>query len=231
MRDIDLQVELESYARTELGHPGMVWIRGFNMEGGLSLVVTGTSALKPTYTEFPIGGLGTSPSVAQGASGEKITNNFVVDFIGTHHGYNADSTRTFFVKEPGEYIRKIYSELTDMFNNIVNFISPNVTAEETYNYATSFISDCDCDWKEWFMGLEQKVKFVGHGIGTEVNQFPVIAPKQKIKFEDNMVIAIEPKIFVPDYGIIGLENSYIMKNGRLKSLTGELAPIEEYIVG
>jgi len=228
MRDIDLQVAIESHARRELGHPGSFWLRGPRMEGAMSLVVTGTAALEPTYTDFPIGGKGLSPAVAQGASGEPIARYFVFDFIGACHGYAADSTRTCFVGRPEERIARIYRELADFLDKVVSFVTPGITGEEAWNYATALVGGCD--WCEGFMGLEAKVRFLGHGIGVEVNQLPVIAAKQKLPFENGMTVAIEPKVFVPDWGIVGIENTYVMEEGRLRSLTGPVEPLEEIII-
>ncbi len=229
MRDIDMQVELEGYARREKGHQGSFWLRGPNMEAALSLVVTGAAALEPTYTDFPIGGKGLSPAVAQGASGERIGASFVVDFVGTAHGYNADSTRTYFVGRPEERIGKIYEELLGFLEKVVAFSTPGITGEEAWNYATALVAEHS--WKDCFMGLESKVRFLGHGIGTEVNQLPVIAAKQAIPFENGMTIAIEPKIFVPGWGIVGIENTYLMESGRLRVLTGGTESLAQVTIG
>jgi len=228
MKDSEMQIEVESFARTSLGHQGMYWTRGSNMDAALSLVVTGISSLKATYTDFPIGGVGLSPSIAQGASGDIIGDSFVIDFVGCIHGYVADSTRTFFTKPPSQKIIQIYSELVDINRAIVSFISPGVSAQETYNFTIAAIEDCD--WKDWFMGLNQKAKFVGHGVGVEINQLPVIAEKQDIMFENSMVIAIEPKIFVPDYGIVGIEDTYLLEDDKLISLTGDPSNIYDFVI-
>lgn len=227
-RDIDIQAEIERFAKKELGHQGLFWVRGSNMEASMGLVVTGTSALTPTYTDFPIGGKGLSPAVAQGASGEVIKDSFVIDFLGCHYGYCADSTRTFFIGPPPFDIRKTYVELNELLNKIKSLLVPGKTGEEIYDFAMKEIQQYS--WKDRFMGYEQKVKFVGHGIGTEVNQFPVIAGKQKIPIENNMIIALEPKIFLPDYGIIGIENSYLMSEGMAVSITGNCENINDFII-
>jgi len=228
MRDLDVQVALESYARRELGHQGSFWLRGSHLEAGLSLVVTGALALEPTYTDFPIGGRGPSPAVAQGASGEVIGDLFVVDLIGARDGYNADSTRTFFVGRPDADLARRYEELRGFLDKVVAFITPGVTGEEAWNYATALVTECD--WCGWFMGLRSKVRFLGHGIGVEVNQLPVIAAKQTIPFENGMTIAIEPKVFLPERGVIGIENTYLMENGRLRSLTGGTETITDITI-
>jgi Xaa-Pro aminopeptidase len=228
INDIEMQAEIEFFAKKELGHQQLFWTRGQNMDAGMSLVVTGISALQPTYTNFPIGGKGVNPSIAQGPCGDVIEDSFVVDFIGTFNGYNADSTRTFFVKEPNKNIVKIYNELNELMKKIVDFIKPGVLAKDVWNFTLKSVENYD--WKDGFMGLEQKVKFIGHGIGTEVNQLPVIASKQEIPFENNMVFAIEPKVFVKNYGIIGIENTFLLSNESTVSLTGYTENIEDFII-
>lgn len=228
MTDIHIQAEIESYAKRELGHQGLFWVRGANMEASMGLVVTGSAALTPTYTDFPIGGEGLSPAVAQGASGKYIQDSFVVDFIGSSYGYCADSTRTFFIGRPDEKIVRTYNELNDLLSMIVKKTVPGITGEEVYNFAMEHVAKQS--WKDNFMGYHQKVKFISHGIGTEVNQLPVMAPRQKIPYENGMCIAIEPKIFLPDYGVIGIENTYLMKNGHLESLTGCCQDLEDFII-
>jgi len=228
MKDYQLQIEIESYARSVLSHPGIFWTRGANMDATISLVVTGKTSMVPTYTDFVIGGRGLSPFIAQGASGEILGDSFVVDFVGVSHGYLADSTRTFFTSPPPEKIVRIYNELITVKNQLVDFIYNGVTANDSYNFIDALVSEYE--WGNWFMGLDQKVKFVGHGLGIEINQLPVIAPKQYQTFEENMVIAIEPKIFVPDYGIIGIEDTYLLEDNKLHSLTGNPDNIDDFVI-
>jgi len=226
--DIEIQAEIESYAKVELSHQGLFWIRGSNMEGSMGLVVTGKDSLAPTYTDFPIGGAGLSPAVAQGASGRRVDRSFVIDFIGSSYGYCADSTRTFFIEEPSVEIADIYNELSDLLEKTVQMIVPGVTGDKVYNSVIEMVERYN--WKDYFMGYHQKVKFIGHGIGTEVNQLPVIAPKQNLPFENGMVIAIEPKIFLPDFGVIGIENTYILQNGILNTVTGRCDKIDDWVI-
>ena len=228
MTDIEMQAEIESYAKRQCGHQGLFWVRGANMEASMGLVVTGTSALEPTYTDFPIGGEGLSPAVAQGAAGKKITDSFVIDFIGSSYGYCADSTRTFFIGDPDKKIAQTYTELNELLSMIVEKTVPGITGEEVYSFAMEQVEKKS--WKDNFMGYHQKVKFIAHGIGTEVNQLPVMAPRQKIPYENGMCIAIEPKIFLPDLGVVGIENTYLMKDGHLESLTGCCQNIDDYII-
>lgn len=228
MTDIDIQSEIDSHAKRDLGHQQLFYMRGKNMFAGMSLVVADKSGLEPTYTDFPVGGKGPNSSVAQGPCGEKIKNSFLVDFLGAADGYTADSTRTFFINEPGKRIKKIYRELNEVVHFIIYLSEKGMSSGEIYRETIEQIKYYS--WKDGFMGLSQKVPFFGHGIGSEVNQLPIMAPRQKTRLTDNMVVAIEPKIFIPDYGIVGVEDTWLFKNGKMKSLTGNAENMEDFVI-
>ena len=66
---------------------------------------------------------------------------------------------------------------------------------------------------EHFMGMARRVPFIGHGVGIEIDELPVLAPKNPMTLQANMVIAIEPKFVFPD-GAVGLENTFVVgENG------------------
>lgn len=58
------------------------------------------------------------------------------------------------------------------------------------------------------MGTEQQAKFVGHGIGIQINELPVLTPRSKEELLPNMVFALEPKFVIPGVGAVGIENSF-----------------------
>jgi Xaa-Pro dipeptidase len=60
---------------------------------------------------------------------------------------------------------------------------------------------------EYFMGHgEAQVKFIGHGLGLEIDEYPVIAPNFEKKLAQGMVMALEPKFVFPGQGVAGLED-------------------------
>lgn len=72
----------------------------------------------------------------------------------------------------------------------------------------------------FFMGHgEGHVKFVGHGIGLEIDEYPIIAPRSEDKMEVGMVVAIEPKFVFPGIGVVGLEDDYLVTPSGLERLT------------
>ena len=72
------------------------------------------------------------------------------------------------------------------------------------------------------MGLpENKVGFVGHGIGLAVDEYPVLAKGFDQPLEEGMVMAVEPKVGLQGLGMVGIENTFEVTKGGGKSLTGE----------
>ena len=69
------------------------------------------------------------------------------------------------------------------------------------------------------MGVGQKASFIGHGIGLQINESPVLAPGQKQEFEPGMVFALEPKIVLPGTGPVGIENSWLVTADGVECLT------------
>ena len=58
------------------------------------------------------------------------------------------------------------------------------------------------------MGLGQdQVAFLGHGVGLELDEFPIIGPRFPYPLAADMVIAFEPKFFLPDIGMVGFEDT------------------------
>ena len=99
---------------------------------------------------------------------------------------------------------------------------PGVVCEDLYNKAIDIVGKAG--FADYFMGIDQKAKFVGHGIGLEINEAPVLAPRIRQELEPGMVFALEPKIVLPEIGPVGIENSWAVTAEGVEKLT--LAPEE-----
>lgn len=94
---------------------------------------------------------------------------------------------------------------------------PGTACEDMYNKAIDIVTKAG--FADYFMGVGQKAKFIGHGIGLEINEMPVLAPRMKQELEPGMVFALEPKIVLPDIGPVGIENSWVVTTEGLEKLT------------
>ena len=62
-------------------------------------------------------------------------------------------------------------------------------------------------------------RFLEEGIGLEINEMPVLAPRMKQELEPGMVFALEPKIVLPGIGPVGIENSWVVTAEGVEKLT------------
>ena len=70
------------------------------------------------------------------------------------------------------------------------------------------------------------VKFIGHGIGIEVDEFPFVAKGAPTILAPGMVFALEPKFVFPGEGAVGLENTYLVTANGFETLT----PLDEGVL-
>ena len=69
------------------------------------------------------------------------------------------------------------------------------------------------------MGHKQQAGFVGHGVGLEINEAPVLAPRSKHILKEGMTFALEPKFVIPGVGAVGIENTYVVTSTGIEVLT------------
>ena len=100
--------------------------------------------------------------------------------------------------------------------------TPGVEAKALYNRAIEIVNEEGL--ADLFMGHRQKAGFIGHGVGIEINESPVIAPRSRDILAVGNVIALEPKFVIPGIGAVGIENTYVVTEQGMVSIT--LAPEE-----
>ena len=100
---------------------------------------------------------------------------------------------------------------------VIEKAKPGAVCEDLYNTAIDIVTKAG--FADYFMGVGQKAKFIGHGIGLEINEAPVLAPRMKQELEPGMVFALEPKIVLPGVGPLGIENSWVVTADGVEKLT------------
>ncbi|MBP3289215.1 MAG: aminopeptidase P family protein [Muribaculaceae bacterium] len=218
MTDVELQVEIERESRLE-GCLGQFRINGDDMELYMGNILVGDNADVPTPYDFAMGGEGMDPSLPVGCNGTVIKpgNSVMVDVNGNYTGYMTDMTRTYYVEEIGDLARKAHECSIAICHRLAELGRPGTEAKALYEEAEKMAREAGLH--EYFMGHRQKAGFVGHGVGIEINELPVIAPRSRDILQENNVIALEPKFVIPKTGAIGIENTYVVTPDGLKPLT------------
>lgn len=230
MTDVGLQIEIEHESRLE-GCLGQFRVAGDDMELYMGNVLTGDNADTPSPYDFAMGGAGADPSLPVGADGSAIRPGIpvMVDVNGNYTGYMTDMTRCYIAgsKVPAE-VTRVNRLSADICRAIADAAHPGAKAAELYDIALGMARDAGME--EYFMGHRYHAGFVGHGVGIEVNELPVLAPRSRDIIEAGNVIAVEPKFVIPGLGAIGIENTYIVRSSgaaeRITDAPEDIIPLQ-----
>lgn len=218
MTDRELSIEVERLMRLE-GSLGIFRVFGQSMEIYAGSLLAGDNAASPSPFDFALGGEGLDPALPVSVNGSllKEGHSVMVDMGGNFNGYMGDMSRVFSIGKLSDKAYTAHQVCIDIQNELTSTAKPGTVCEDLYNKAIDMAAKAG--FAEYFMGIDQQARFIGHGIGLEINEMPVIAPRIKQELEPGMVIALEPKIVLPGVGPVGVENSWVVTNEGIEKLT------------
>ena len=228
MTDLRFQAEIEHRMRLN-GSTGIFRTYGKNMNLFMGSVLAGSNAEVPSPLDFALGGNGQSPLSPIGAGGIVLRKGMsvMIDMAGNYTDYISDMTRVYSIGKLPDLAYRAHHVALQIQDAIQDAAKSGTPCAEVYNLAFQIVRKESLT--AYFMGTKQQAKFVGHGIGLEINELPVLTPRSKDVLKENMIIAIEPKFVIPEVGAVGVENSFLVtKIGleKLTSLNEDIIPLE-----
>ncbi len=217
--EVALAGELEAYARS-LGHQGIVRMRLFGSELFYGHLMSGPAAAVPSYLASPTGGEGVSELIGQGAGYKKIARDetILVDYVFAYHGYISDHARIFVLGDLADELYRAHDDMLKIQEYIKAEAVPGTASGEIYEKMVDMATELG--YSEYFMGVgDRRIRFTGHGVGLELDEFPFIAKGQTLELEEGMVFALEPKVILPGKGVVGIENTHLVTANGLEPLT------------
>jgi Xaa-Pro dipeptidase len=217
--EIEVAGEVEAFAR-RLGHQGIVRMRLWGSELFYGHLMAGPAAAEPSYLASPTGGAAVSAAVAQGPSFHPIRPGqpILLDYVFAHQGYLADHTRIFCLGELPADLARAQADMVAIQNKIKTMMVPGTPAGAVYAKAVDLAAAAG--YEEYFMGCgATRIRFVGHGVGLELDEYPFLAKGQEMVLAENMVVALEPKVIFPGKGVVGIENTHVVTPKGLEPLT------------
>ncbi|OPY55121.1 MAG: Xaa-Pro dipeptidase [Methanosaeta sp. PtaU1.Bin112] len=218
MREIDLAVAVESTMRV-LGHQGIVAFRRFNQNLPLGHLMAGPSAALPSSVSSPTGGRGMSLFFAQGPGFARIKRgeSVLVDYAGCYNGYIADETRIFCVGKISAKLEDAHQAALQIEEAIAEQLSPGKMSRDIWN-----LSEAEGErlgYRDFLGGPPgSKAGFVGHGVGLQIDEYPVLGPLDH-EIVESMVVAVEPKMIYPGEGVVGIEDTFLVGETGAERLT------------
>ena len=218
MTDIEFQIDIERIIR-KLGSIGVFRAYGKNMSIFMGSVLTGNNAAEPSPYDFGLGGKGIHPALPVGASGEIIREGttVMVDLAGNFTAYLSDLSRVFSHGNLPKEAYRTHQLSIEMNNRLMREAKPGTSCSEIYDWSKEMVKKEG--FADYYMGISQQAQFVGHGLGIEINELPVLMGRSKDILQPGMVFAYEPKFVLPGIGATGIENTYLVTDTGIENLT------------
>jgi len=216
--EVEMAASADAVSRSA-GFGGRIRMRKWPMDCDRVVITAGHSGAVPSYFDSAVSGLGTSPISSLGAGFAKVEEGqpVLVDIVHVHRGYVSDCTRIFCA---GKISTDWSNNLDDMLE-IRNALKTSLERGE----------ECSTAWEkghnmamemghsEHIMGKPpDQARFLGHSVGLELDETPVIAQGFDRSLPLSGIMAIEPKLVFDD-GAIGTEDTWVRTKEGLECLT------------
>lgn len=221
MTELELSSEIEN-AHRKAGHEGQYFIRQFDFFMGPGPVSSGANLSKIAGKVVSISGVGLSPSIPMGASLKKIKKGetIVVDIPTHYRGYHADQSRTYVLGKPKPICVSMYAGMKEIADRIIDMLRPGLSCTHLYHVACSLAENMGMS--SYFMRIgndSKKVPFIGHGVGLEVNEPPLLGKDNQEVLEEGMIIALELEMCGSVGEVVKLEDMLLISSGGSEILT------------
>jgi Xaa-Pro dipeptidase len=169
-------------------------------------------AEKPAFDTISSFGKNTAePHYGHGDVRLKGGSLILCDFGACYKKYNSDITRTFVFGKATEKQKEIYETVLNAQQIGFNAIKPGVKASDIHHAVSSFIDS-----------TKFKGKFIhstGHSLGLAVHDGSGLAPDSGMVLQENMILTVEPGIYLPGFGGIRIEDDILVTKDGIELLT------------
>lgn len=221
MTELELSAEVED-AQRRAGHEGIFFMRQLDFFMGRGPLASGENLTRIAGKVRSITGAGLSPSVPMGASTRRIERgDLIVVDIPTHcYGYHSDQSRTYSIGEPRGDGPDIYRRLKETADRLIEHVRPGVRCGELYDRAWTLAQDLGLGDRFMRLGNDPSpVPFIGHGLGLELNEPPLLAKGGREVLEEGMVVTLELETGGSPNEVTKLEDTLLVTSNGAEILT------------
>ena len=217
----------ETFAR-RLGHGGFLRCRYYQAAAYPWHILSGKSGGIVGFLDAPASGTGTSAAFPCGGGSKPLFPNepIMIDLGTVLNGYHMDETRMFAIGSMPHKALKACEASIDIHNEVLANVKPGIPVSELYHIAVSKADSLG--YASQFLGPEgHKVIFVGHGIGLELVENPIIAKDKESRLESGMIFSLEPKMVFENEFAAGIESVFLVTERGCRLISK--VPIEIFI--
>ena len=196
----------------------------------LGHICVGDNGNYPSAYDGPLGVKGVHPAAPSMGNSQSIWRKgelLTVDSGFNFEGYLSDKTQLFFAGKKADIppeIYKAHETALHIAEKTVEMLKPGAIPAEIY--ALSLELAKQAGYADSYMGHgDNQVRFLGHGIGLTVSEWPIFARGFTEPLQEGMTVALEPKIAIPGVAMVGIENTYEITRSGATCLTGSITDI------
>ena len=216
--ELDLVAAAESVSRSE-GFGGQVQMRRFPLECNRGVIVSGRAGGVPSFFDSAIGGAGPHPLAGMGSGFNKIKQNepVLVDLVHVHRGYVVDMTRMFSLGSLSEEWHQRLDDMITVKDAVVKVLNQGGLCSQAWVEGQSLAHELGHE--QHLMGMQpDQSKFLGHSVGLQLDESPVVAAGFDRPLPLGGTMAIEPKLVYAE-GSIGSEDTWIRSEEGMRAVT------------
>ena len=220
--ELELTATAEAISRAA-GFGGEISMRRYPMQCNRGVVVAGRSGGIPSFFDAAVGGIGPYSGAGMGSGFGKIKRGepVLVDLLHAHRGYIVDMTRMFVVGKLSKEWEDRLEDMQGVKEVVVDALHQRKTCSEAWT--EGFELACELGYEDNLMGMKpDQTRFLGHGVGLELDESPVIADGFDRGLVEGGTIAIEPKVVYSE-GSIGTEDTWLMTDSGMEPITAGAA--------
>jgi Xaa-Pro aminopeptidase len=218
--ELELAAAVENAHRLA-GHEGIFFIRQPDFFMSRGPISSGPNLFKISGVVYTITGVGLSPSVPAGPSRRSISEGdlIIVDIPTLVDGYHADQTRSYVLGKANQKIKTMYNRLKEISDYLIETIKPGLKCSEIYQMAIEKSKELKVSDAFLNFGKGRKSRMIGHGIGLELNEPPILSPYDDFRMSEKHVVALDMHMMDENVGVVKLEDMVLITNSGNEILT------------
>lgn len=161
-------------------------------------------ASQPSFSSIVAFGENASmPHYSPGQRKLKKNEFILMDFGAKYKRYCSDITRTVVYGKADDSQKEMYEIVKKAQSESMKMIRENVNGKDVDKAARDVIDNSK------FKG--RFIHSLGHGIGLDVHDHPALSSRADFPLKENMVVTVEPGVYVPKVGGVRIEDDVIVK--------------------
>lgn len=220
LTELELSSIIEAAQRRN-GHEGAIFMRQPDFFMSRGPLASGPNIMKFSGVVYSVTGVGLSPAIPAGPSRRKIERGdlVIVDIPTFVRGYHADQTRTYILGKAREGVKDLYERLKEIADHLILSIRPGIRCSDLYRMAEAKAKELSLDDAFLSFSNGKRSHMIGHGIGLECSEPPIISKDNNSLIQQDMVVTVELHLMKRRVGLVKLEDMVHVGRNKNEILT------------